>query len=159
MDAGRPFPPRNRAGPCERIALRSSAGPAPQPARADTDARPLLLPVLACGKPSLCAEGWRRAIPPGYACSESAWYRCLFSALEPPDPAAFRGLLAARDVSNPHIGSVGKEIFDFFEKNYEKHLFIRKKIGYNKKTKNLADTRLGGNKRCACANHHSLQSF
>ena len=64
-------------------------------------------------------------------------------------------------VAVSNAGSPGEEIFYIFEKNYEKHLFICKKIGYNKETKQqkYAENRIGRNERCACANRHSLQSW
>ena len=59
------------------------------------------------------------------------------------------------------LGRLGKKFFIFLKKNYEKHLFICKKIGYNKETKQqkYAENRIGRNERCACANRHSLQSW
>lgn len=158
MVAGEPLSAGCPDGTGLRPALRSSARTAAESALADAAGGSLVRPVLAGGKPAVCASLRGRAVPRFHAGRQSDRVGALFSDVQPAPAAGIWEILGDIVLAAAGGRPARKEIFVVFEKNYEKHLFFCKKIGYNKKTKAFAGSRIRGNKRCACANRHSLQS-
>ena len=161
LDAGQPLPAGCCAGCSVWPALRSPARTAQKSALADAAAGSMVCAELAGWESAFRAlrRGW--AVPHLYAGRKPARFGGIFSDAQPVDIAAVFKNVGDFVVAVSNVRTPGEEIFYIFEKNCEKHIFICKKIGYNKETKQQkhAENRIGRNERCACANRHSLQSW